>query len=211
MFGAHPLSNVFNERPPLIVEGEDDERIWQAAVRRSQGRISLFPCVAGDVQSLNRYEVAARDLMESVYDKAKAYSLRDRDCEPYEIEDLGPVVRCRLACRTAENLIVSDDVLDILGTNWEEIREGLEKWIGDNPHHAQNAAAVAFCENGWDRKNSKLKALRMVLVGITGSTKPWEVAVGQAIALLHEKRFRGDHCLAEYLGPKVVESLRLQC
>lgn len=31
MFGAHPLSNIFNEKPPLIVEGEDDERIWLCA------------------------------------------------------------------------------------------------------------------------------------------------------------------------------------
>lgn len=39
IFGAHPLSNVFNQAPVLLVEGEDDERIWQQAVRSAQGRI----------------------------------------------------------------------------------------------------------------------------------------------------------------------------
>ena len=32
VFGAHPLSNIFNEAPILLVEGEDDERIWRAAM-----------------------------------------------------------------------------------------------------------------------------------------------------------------------------------
>jgi len=36
VFGAHPLSNIFNQAPVLLLEGDDDERIWQQAVRSSQ-------------------------------------------------------------------------------------------------------------------------------------------------------------------------------
>jgi ABC-type multidrug transport system ATPase subunit len=39
IFGAHPLSNVFNNAPALLIEGEDDERVWQQAVRSAQGKI----------------------------------------------------------------------------------------------------------------------------------------------------------------------------
>lgn len=209
MFGAHPLSNIFNEKPPMIVEGEDDERIWQAAVRRSSGRISLYPCVASDIQSMNQHEEAARDLIESVYDNAKAYSLRDRDDQQYEIDDLGAVVRMRLSCRNAENLIVTDDVLAELKTDWPALRAGLEKWIVDNPTHSRIADATAFRDSGWDRKSFQLKNLRMVIVGIAGSTKPWEVAVGQAIARVCEERFSGQHSLKNYLGEKVVSALGL--
>ncbi len=209
MFGAHPLSNVFNERPPLIVEGEDDERVWQSAVRTSGGRLSLYPCVASDIQSMNQYEEAARGLIESVYDNAKAYSLRDRDDQLYEIDDLGSVVRMRLSCRNAENLIVTDDVLDELGTDWSSLKAGIEKWIADNATHSRYTSAAAFRDNGWDRKNFQLKDLRMVIVGITGSTKPWEVAVGQAIAKLDQNRFSGEHSLADYLGEKAVTQLGL--
>lgn len=209
MFGAHPLSNVFNQKPPLIVEGEDDERIWQAAVRRSGGRLSLYPCVASNIQSMNQYEEAASGIIESVYENAKAYSLRDRDDQPYEIADLGSVFRMRLMCRNAENLIVSDDVLDELGTNWPDLQSGLEKWIADNPTHIRFAAATAFRDSGWDRKGFQLKELRMVIVGITGSNKPWEVAVGQAIARLAERDSESDHSLASYLGGKAVATLGL--
>ena len=55
----------------------------------------------------------------------------------------------------------------------------------------------------------QLKKLRMLIVGLTGSSKPWEVAVGQAIARLGERTFEGDHSLANYLGAKAVEQLRL--
>lgn len=209
MFGAHPLSNVFNEKPILIVEGEDDERIWQAATRRSEGRLAVYPCAAGDVQSMNGYETAARNIIDCVYDDAKAFSLRDRDEDPYEIEDIGPVTRCRLACRNAENLLVSDDVLSELGTKWELVQSALGKWIDENPDHPRHGDAIAFRDSGWDRQNCQLKNLRMLIVGLAGSNKPWEVAVGQAIARLPENNFEGAHCLKEYLGPKLVAALSL--
>lgn len=210
MFGAHPLSNVFNQRPLLVVEGEDDERVWQSAVRSSQGRISIYPCVAGDIQSINDYEMKANELISSVYENARAFSLRDRDNDPYEIADVGSVVRFRLMCRNAENLIVSDDALADLGTNWTDLRDGLEKWIEDNPAHSRHADAVAFRDAGWDRRGFQLKNLRTVIVGISGSTKPWEVAVGQSIAKLNERRFDGENSLKAYLGPKIVDALTLE-
>ena len=42
VFGAHPLTNVFNRMPILLVEGEDDVRIWQQAVRSSGGDLPSF-------------------------------------------------------------------------------------------------------------------------------------------------------------------------
>jgi hypothetical protein len=209
MFGAHPLSNIFNQKPPLILEGEDDERIWQTAVKSSRGRIAVYPCVAGDVQSMNAYERAAANLIDSVYENAKAFSLRDRDEDPYEIDDMGSVIRARLNCRAAENLLVTDDALAELETDWVDLQSALEKWIGDNVAHSRRKDASAFRDSGWDRRNFGLKGLRMVIVGITGSTKPWEVAVGQAISKLSQSKLRGPDCLADYLGPKIVQSLKL--
>ena len=211
MFGAHPLSNVFNEKPPLIVEGEDDERIWQAAVRHSQGRISVYPCVAGDIQSINKYERVANDLMRSVYDSANAYSLRDGDEISGEIDDFGLVVRFRLQCRSAENLLITDDVLDILNTNWIDLKANLEKWIDENSGHSRYNHVVEFRESGWDRKEFNLKNLRSLLVSFANSSMPWEVAVGRAIANLRNECHSSEHNLASYLGRKLVNDLVLNC
>lgn len=93
IYGAHPLSNIFNEAPILLIEGEDDERIWQQAVRSSQGRIRVYPCVVDGVSRFAEYEREVNNVIESVYDDAKGYSLRDRDLHPELINDLGHVLR----------------------------------------------------------------------------------------------------------------------
>ena len=141
IFGAHPLSNVFNKKPILLVEGDDDERIWQQAVRTSQGRLSVWPCQAGDVQSLNEYEDQVEAITGAIYENARAYSLRDRDDSPYEIEDKPIITRMRLFCRAAENLIVTDDVLGILGTDWDKMRIAIEEWLEKFPKSS------ATCKN----------------------------------------------------------------
>lgn len=209
IFGAHPLSNVFSERPVLLVEGDDDARIWHQAVRSSQGRIQVWPCVAGDVQSLAKYEETASEVISAVYDEAVAYSLRDRDDSPYEIDDVGPVVRARLNCRSAENLLLSDDVLKLLEETWCSFVTKCEEWIERNPDHPQAESFNRFKVGGWDRRNAGLKPLRNIIMAVTGSTKPWEVVVGQAIAELSNGTLSEQNSLADYLGPKLVGALKL--
>lgn len=209
MFGAHPLSNIFNRRPPLIVEGEDEERIWQSAIRSSNGRVSVYPCVAGDIQSMHDYESTASDIIESVYDNATAYSLRDRDVGTGDISDIGAVKRFKLNCRSSENLLLTDDALEELGISWNGMQDGVSAWIDANPHHVRVQDAISFRDSGWDRREFNLKKLRMVIVGISGSTKSWEVAVGRAIAKLNQQRFSGPNSLRDYLGGEFVAALRL--
>jgi len=211
IFGAHPLSNVFNRKPILLVEGEDDERIWQQAARTSQGKLQIWPCQAGDIQSLHEYENAVEAIAGAIYEKAKAYSLRDRDGAPYEIEDKTIVKRMRLFCRTAENLILSDDVLKLLGVNWGKLEIAIEDWLSKYPEHQQSEAMKGFKDAGYDRCQSDVKELRNIFMMLAGSRKTWEVAVGQAIAgLLVSAASTAEHSLANYLGPKLVTSLNLK-
>lgn len=208
VFGAHPLSNVFNQSPILLLEGEDDVRIWQQAVRSSSGRIKLWPCPAGDKQSLNRHETTAAEIIGSVYDNARAYSLRDKDDQPYGIDDLEHVTRMRLACRTAENLLLSDDVLGTLGTNWDALKLAIQAWLRSdaNRRHPRFTDLQAFSAAD-DRKGASLKTIRNVLLALTGYEHAWEVAVGKAIAGLTSDSPQGDGSLIDFLGPKTVSSL----
>jgi ABC-type cobalamin/Fe3+-siderophores transport system ATPase subunit len=207
IFGAHPLSNVFNQSPILLVEGEDDERIWQAAIRSSNGQIRLFPCAAGSVVKLNEYETEVRRIIESVYDEAKGYSLRDRDEYPEEIEDLGPVLRMRLSCRAAENLMLCDEVLEKLDTDWEALTKDIETWIASNESHRYFEEMHQFKEQGFQRKTHDLKEIRNILIGMM-TNKPWEIVVGQSIAgLVNDGGDENENSLRNYLGSKVCESL----
>ncbi len=210
IFGAHPLSNIFNRKPILLVEGEDDERIWQQAVRTSQGKLNVWPCPTGDIQSLAAYEDQIEEIAKAIYENAKAYSLRDRDDSPYEIDDKLVVKRMRLFCRAAENLIVTDDVLKSLGTDWDKMKAAIEDWLVKFPNHQQYAAMNAFKNTNYNRLETDLKPVRNVLMMLAGSQKAWEVVVGQAIAkLLTETALVGEHSLTAYLGPKLIAALNL--
>ncbi|MGJ4956271.1 AAA family ATPase [Bradyrhizobium sp. HKCCYLRH2015] len=211
IFGAHPLSNVFNKMPILLVEGEDDERIWQQAARTSERRLLVWPCAAGDIQSLDKYEDQVEEIAGAIYDSATAFSLRDRDEHPYEINDKKIVKRMRLFCRAAENLILSDDVLASLDTNWAKMIEAIDYWLTQYPEHPQFKEMNKFKLSGYDRQLGNVKSLRNIFMMLAGSQKPWEVAVGQAIGrLMSSSPEATDHSLTTYLGPKLIDALALR-
>lgn len=210
VFGAHPLSNIFNKAPILLVEGEDDERIWQQAVRSSNGKIKIYPCSVDSVSNMNDFEQEAQKIIQTVYDNAKGYSLRDKDNSTDEIGDLLPIVRMKLCCRNAENLLLVDEVLNTLSVTWDQIKERIETWLGANAQHPHFSIMNEFKNGGHDRKNYDIKEIRNDLMGIIGSAKPWEVAVGQTIAGLSwndSTNFDEDGKMLSYLGKKVSENL----
>lgn len=211
VFGAHPLSNVFNEASPLLVDGEDDERIWQQAIRSSSGKIHVYPCSVDGCGNMNDFEQETQIIIKTIYDNAKGYSLRDRDTSPdEEINDLPPIVRMKLSCRNAENLLLTDEVLDSLNTNWSKVKILIDEWLQKNTSHPHHTIIQKFKNEGYDRKNYDLKEIRNDLMGIIGDNKPWEIVVGRAIAKLSRsgnENFSEDGKLIAYLGKKLVENI----
>ena len=207
IFGAHPLSNVFNQAPALLVEGEDDERVWQQAVRSAQGRIRLYPCAVDGIDRLSEYENEVNNIINAVYDNAKAYSLRDRDLHPEMMDDVGHVIRMRLSCRAAENLMLSDDVLVSVGHDWPTLQQSIVDWVEANTGHQYRAAMQDFVNGGFDRKGHDLKDTRNILIGLI-SNKPWEVLVGKRIAALTTGTpALTANSLADYLGTRVCSEI----
>lgn len=206
MYGAHPLSNVFNEAPILLLEGDDDERIWQQVVRSSKNRICLYPCSTDTVSKLNEYEAEANRFLSAIYDTAIGYSLRDQDDTTEEIADLEHVVRMKLSCRSAENLILTDEVLQLAGTTWPALQEQIVNFVSESKHHQYHPQMSSFLEQGLDRKKADLKDIRLVLAGLF-TNKPWEVIVGQAIAALDSKSSTQSNTIRNFLGDKVCSNL----
>lgn len=212
VFGAHPLSNIFSETPILLVEGEDDERIWQQTVRSSNGAIKTYPCVCGSVDQINKYEEDVTKIIESVYDNANAYSLRDGDGELGDLDDSPPLTKLRLQSYAAENLLLTDEVLESLNTDWEKLKVDVKNWIVEKTAsgHPHLENMKAFCDGGFDRRNRKIKELRNDIMGIIGSEKPWEIAIGQMIANLQytdTTDFDLEGSLFTFLGEKVTKNL----
>jgi energy-coupling factor transporter ATP-binding protein EcfA2 len=214
VFGAHPLSNVFNQAPVLLVEGEDDERIWQQAVRSSNGQLKLYPVVCGSVNEMKPYEDRVDKIASSVYDNARAFSLRDGDDDlSGRIDDSPTVTRMKLMCRAAENLLLTDEVLSEAGTNWSTVKARIEKWLQSGIEHPKRQAMQEFSDAGFDRRGASIKEIRMLLVGeFMASNKPWEVLVGRVLAHLTQteaasKLSAGSTSIYAFLGSKVIEQL----
>src|SRR5205085_502351 len=115
-------------------------------VRSTEGKFSIWPCPAGSVDELGKWETWLVEKLPSLYDDPKAFSLRDRDDAQEQLGDLGPIVRCRLGCRAAENLILADETLSMAGTTWENVITGCKKWLNAYPEHTKYAAMKEFAD-----------------------------------------------------------------
>lgn len=210
IFGAHPLSSAFNQQAPLILEGDDDVRIWQQVVRSSHGRVGVYPCAAGSKEDVRRWEMWLAEALPALYDDPCAFSLIDRDDAGGQLSDEPPIVRLRLECRAAENLLLAEETLARGGVQWPELRRRLCDWIDDHPAHPKIEHALAFRDSGFDRSGFDLKHLRNILMAEIGVARPWEVLVGQAIAgLLESASITSEHSLRSYLGEKTCAALRI--
>lgn len=210
IFGAHPLSALFTKTPLLLVEGTDEERIWNQAVRSSNGAIRFQVCEVGGKGNFCAYENEVNALLSAVYDDAKAFSIRDRDDEPEHIDDHENVLRCRLNCRASENLLLTNECLTLMNQDWETLKSTMDRWIVGNPDHQAQTTMAAFKDQGYPRKSFDLKEIRNVLSGLIGN-KPWEVVVGQGIAV-HQRSNKSniavsDGSLADFLGKAVRSKL----
>jgi energy-coupling factor transporter ATP-binding protein EcfA2 len=152
VFGAHPLSNVFNEMPLLLVEGSDEERIWQQAVRTSSGRIRLYPCECGGLPKMDAIEREADRIITSVYDDGVAYSLRDRDEGNGTIGDLGAVKRYRLQWRASENLLLTNDVLAHWRSSWTLMKEAITEWSAKTKRTKATQCSGSSSRRGFPEK-----------------------------------------------------------
>lgn len=208
IFGAHPLSTIFNRSPALLVEGEDDRRVVDQLVRSSNGRVKFSPCVVGTVTEMNQWEAWVSKILPVIYDNPRAFSLRDLDdSSEGDLDDVGCVVRLRLNCYAMENLLLSDEVLGACGHSVDSLKGALAAWIGSYPAHPYFAGAKYLLENFDERRRLKIKDVRNVLVALLGTNKPWEVLIGQVLASDAWRENSGQDSIRNYLGAKTFQHL----
>lgn len=206
VFGVHPLSTAFNKDPVLLVEGEDDKRVIEQIVRSSNARVRFSPCPVGTVSALAEWERWLNDILPALYDEPRAFSLRDLDDGTHsELEDIGIVTRIRLNCYAIENLLLTDECLAKHGHTEGSFESLLAKWVTDFPQHQAISSARELLESFENRRTMKIKDVRNIVVALLGSSKPWEVIVGQLIATCSSANVQqSEHSISHYLGAKAL-------
>lgn len=208
IFGTHPLSTTFNKSPVVLVEGDDDRRVLEQVVRSSGGKVAFAPCVVGSVDELSEWENWLDQFLPVLYDTPQAFSLRDLDeAEDAKINDLNHVCRIRLNCYAIENLLLSNQILEEHGFNADSFRAALQARVEKFPDHKYTTAVHTLVEKFENRRTINIKDIRNIIVAELGSSKPWEVLVGQLIATNISVANDNAHSIQTYLGQKAMKNL----
>jgi AAA ATPase domain len=212
-FFGHPLSKYVNKEIPFIIEGEDDERVWQFAYRASNGKLKIFPCLSNSVDHQLALENSCEKILSSIYDDPEAISLRDADGDlsRTDLPPIGCILRFKLRCYAIENLLVTDDVLKVQNMNWDTFVTAGNAWIQNNPKHDyvdDIRKLLSSKDRGRDRK---IKNTRNIIPLILDSKKTWELIVGQSIGRLScsSNLPPTEHSIVEYVGLPLLLKLGL--
>lgn len=207
-FFGHPLSLTLCDDIAVIVEGEDDERVWQQAARSSCGRIKLFPVLADTVDQQTALENTAVDLLKALYDQPVAFSVRDGDGKvDCPLSHNPPLHRYRLECYAIENLLLTDQCLRVMGSSWEDFVSKARNWLGNSDVHKNKTLVEAVIHSPDRLRHTKIKDVRNLIPSIVNCSKPWEVVVGQAISSIQKGDTGENNMLVNFIGLAAVNAL----
>jgi len=200
--GGHALMGPLFGAPILLVEGDDDYRIWSQVPRHHVVNLAVLPC-NGD--EMPRYQLALERILTSLCEtrpRPMGYALRDSDRPPPQRNADNPqdfVRYISLSCHESENLYLTDTVLASIEHTWASAVEALSAAA---KKFGQKQSALAGCAT-WDRRTVDVKNLIHEISSVLDTKNIlWSVRVGK---LIGGSRPSGD--LADFLGDEVVEAL----
>jgi len=183
------------------VEGDDDYRIWSQVPRHHVVSFAVIPSHGEEIfqyqENLEQLFTALREDQET----PAGYALLDRD-KPKPTPQQAPqqsILFVQLGCHEAENLYLSDNVLELLNTDWAHASAKLVAQAQKFPNKAELLAAAQT----WNRADGDFKNLIHEISAILDSKQVhWTIRVGQAIG-----KARPTAQLADFLGQEVVTAL----
>lgn len=199
--GGHALMGPLFGVPLLLVEGDDDYRIWSQVPRH---HVVNFAVIPSNGEEIFRYQKTLERMFTSLRDgdELAGYALLDGDKPKPQIDQNSPQNHVRfiqLNCHESENLFLTDEVLTELGTTWAEACTQIVAQADDYGNKADELRTV---EN-WDRQKHDVKRLINEIAKILDKKNvPWAVRVAQVIG-----RSRPQGQISEFLGEEVVEAL----
>lgn len=195
--GGHALMGPLFSAPILLVEGDDDYRIWSEIPRHNSLNIAVLPC---NGEEIFEYQKTLEKLFSSIMDKdvVNGYALLDGDkkvpqCAQEHIRFL------KLNCRESENLYLTDEILKELGHDWDS---ACKRVIQESDKYGQKSEELKKIET-WDRKTVDCKnVINQVAQILDEKNLNWAYKIGK---ILGKSKPGGQ--LSEFLGNDVIQSL----
>jgi ABC-type cobalamin/Fe3+-siderophores transport system ATPase subunit len=201
--GGHALMGPLFGAPILLVEGDDDYRIWSQIPRHHVTNFSVIP---SNGEEIHQYQKSLENIFSALRDPAQnglaGFALLDGDKPKPQANEDRPqnhIQYIQLSCLEAENLYVTDEVLAVLGIDWALAAIAIMK----NAHRFGNKERQLLDVLRWDRKRGDLKnVIQEISQILDPKNVHWTVRVGKAIG---SEKPTGQ--LLEYLGDEVVDAL----
>lgn len=199
--GGHALMGPLFGVPLLLVEGDDDYRIWSQVPRHHAVSFSVIPTNGDEIK---QYQKSLEKILRALREPQglAGYALLDGDKElPLPNPDVpqNHIKFIKLACHEAENLFLTDEVLASLNLNWAQASAAI---VGKSNQFGNKAAQLADAAQ-WNRKTVDIHELiNQVTQILDPKNVHWTIRVARAIG---QNRPKGQ--LLEFLSPDVVDAL----
>ena len=198
LLGGHALMGPLFGTPLLLVEGDDEYRVWSHVPRLHKVQLVALPC--GGASEVKKYHKTLETIFGSLLSNGVGpvgYALLDGDqVLPNGTQQF--IAFIKLACRETENLYLTDEVLADMGISWEAAKA---KIIERAPAYGQKRGALESCLS-WDRQASDIKnVIEQVAEIVDPKRVHWTLRVAKTIG---KNRPQGQ--LAEFLGDGVLNA-----
>lgn len=200
--GGHALMGPLFGVPLLLVEGDDDYRIWSQVPRYHRVNFAVIPSNGDEIF---KYQKTLERVLGSLRDpvaEPAGFALIDADKGkpvPNEHSPQDHVRFLQLSCHESENLYLSDEVLALIGTTWIDARGKIAAEAGKFGGKEPMLRAVADA----DRKSGDFKqVIQQIALILDPKQVSWTTRVAQTLGRSHPT---GQ--LADFLGEDTVRSL----
>ena len=199
--GGHALMGPLFAAPLLLVEGDDDFRIWSQVPRYHHLKLAAIPCQGEEIFD---YQKTLERLFSSIREatvKPLGYALLDGDKalpEPNEQNSQQHIKFVRLDCHESENLYLTNEVLASLGLTWET---AIQKIKSRSPEYGQKQQKLNECAV-WERKTADVKdVIRQIEEILDDKRVPWTMRVAKQVG---SRKPEGQ--LADFLGVDLINA-----
>lgn len=200
--GGHALMGPLFGSALLLVEGDDDYRIWSQVPRHHVVNFSVIPAGGDEIKKYQRSLEKVFSALREDGASESGFALIDND-KGKPVADVNTpqdhIRYIQLSCHESENLYLTDEVLNLLGTDWNS---AAAKIVAEADGYGQKAPKLKTALT-WDRKTEDIKEIiEQVATILDPKHVHWTLRVAK---ILGENRPSGH--IKEFLGEEVVDAL----
>lgn len=199
--GGHLIMGPLFAAPIMLVEGDDDYRIWVQVARSGNVDICVLPCNGDEIM---KYRKTLENMLTALSEdiSLRGIALLDGDKglphpQPNSPQNFVPFVQ--LQCHESENLYLTDEILAELGYTWDT---AVAKIVEESQRFGNKAVELAKIGK-INRQKGDIKNIITEIAEILDSkTLLWTVRLGKFIG-----KGKPSGMLENFIGADIVRVL----